>query len=390
MKQYNYKCVVAKNGTKMYYKRVSGKWKRISNTCGKNAEKGKKKYRPNGNNNNNNKKELSDIYKIFGLGDEIGKHLDPQTKGNLYLTNKDFKKSIDVKIKKDCGDNAFGIGPNYFVVRPGKECIQRNALIEMVRGLNGKPRDVKLKSPITRQLLDMEKVAEYLANDLFIINSGIKWRIFKAERMLRKSIIPLISDGYKYFAKALETNNTLINLDLSESEIGRKINDKYENLKYLTKALEKNNTIKDLTLRRCKIDNKGAKFIAKMLEKNKTLKYLDISDNRIGDDGAILIARALENNTTLDILNIDGNIIGNNGAIAFAKMLEKNKTFKYFDISDNRIGDDGAKAFINPLEKLHHLRLEIEYQGPNNEISQNIIKEITELNDKNDESDDEE
>ena len=44
MKQYNYKCVVAKNGTKIYYKRVHNKWKRIGNKVGMKAEKGKKKY----------------------------------------------------------------------------------------------------------------------------------------------------------------------------------------------------------------------------------------------------------------------------------------------------------------------------------------------------------
>ena len=44
MRQFNYKCVVAKNGSKMYYKRVNKKWQRISNKVGKNAEKGKRKY----------------------------------------------------------------------------------------------------------------------------------------------------------------------------------------------------------------------------------------------------------------------------------------------------------------------------------------------------------
>ena len=44
MANYNYKCVVAKNGGKRYYKNVSGKWKRISNKSGEKAEKGKKKY----------------------------------------------------------------------------------------------------------------------------------------------------------------------------------------------------------------------------------------------------------------------------------------------------------------------------------------------------------
>ena len=44
MKQFKHKCVVTKNGTKMYYKRVKNKWQRISNKVGMKAEKGKRKY----------------------------------------------------------------------------------------------------------------------------------------------------------------------------------------------------------------------------------------------------------------------------------------------------------------------------------------------------------
>ena len=45
MKQFNYKCVVNKNGNKVYYKRVQNKWKRISNKTGQKAEKREKKYK---------------------------------------------------------------------------------------------------------------------------------------------------------------------------------------------------------------------------------------------------------------------------------------------------------------------------------------------------------
>ena len=46
MRQYNYKCVVAKNGSKMYYKRVNKKIVKlengnvVSNAVGMKAEKG--------------------------------------------------------------------------------------------------------------------------------------------------------------------------------------------------------------------------------------------------------------------------------------------------------------------------------------------------------------
>jgi hypothetical protein len=43
--KYNYKCVMAKNGNKMYYKNVNNKWKRISNKIGEKAATGKKMYR---------------------------------------------------------------------------------------------------------------------------------------------------------------------------------------------------------------------------------------------------------------------------------------------------------------------------------------------------------
>ena len=47
MKQFKYKCTIAENGTKTYYKRVNKKWGKISNSIGMKAEKGKTKYRAN-------------------------------------------------------------------------------------------------------------------------------------------------------------------------------------------------------------------------------------------------------------------------------------------------------------------------------------------------------
>jgi hypothetical protein len=43
-RKFKYKCIVNKNGGKMYYKRVSNKWKRITNKEGMKCEKGKRLY----------------------------------------------------------------------------------------------------------------------------------------------------------------------------------------------------------------------------------------------------------------------------------------------------------------------------------------------------------
>ena len=75
MTNYNYKCVVAKNDGKRYYKNVSGKWKRISNKSGEKAEKGKKKYKFT------DSEEVADWYKgitgtfMTGSNDIINRYL---------------------------------------------------------------------------------------------------------------------------------------------------------------------------------------------------------------------------------------------------------------------------------------------------------------------------
>ena len=45
MKQYNYKCLVNANNYKRYYKKVKGKWERITNKAGEKVEKEKMVYR---------------------------------------------------------------------------------------------------------------------------------------------------------------------------------------------------------------------------------------------------------------------------------------------------------------------------------------------------------
>ena len=102
MKQFNYKCVVNKNGTKMYYKRVNKKWQRISNKTGQKAEKGKKKYRV--------KKTNSDFIDNFIANFK-----------KLNLPDKKIKKKTKKKIKKlKAGDKVEIIQKGYFKGAKGK------------------------------------------------------------------------------------------------------------------------------------------------------------------------------------------------------------------------------------------------------------------------------
>ena len=60
-----------------------------------------------------------------------------------------------------------------------------------------------------------------------------------------------------------------------------------------------------------------ASAIAKALETNTTLLKLDLRSNKIGDEGAKAITKALETNTTLSGLNLNSNMIGKEESIAY-------------------------------------------------------------------------
>ena len=150
MKDFKYKCVVSKNGSKMYYKRVNGKWKRISNKTGMNAEKGGRKYN-------------------VGLAT------------SRYLTEK-FPKIFLEKVCKNEEDSV-SFEPidlkNPFVMEDNGFCINKDTLIGMVKALKGKTVSSKLTNPLSRKELNLDKVKYYLKNDLIIIKGEEIWEIFE-------------------------------------------------------------------------------------------------------------------------------------------------------------------------------------------------------------------
>ena len=76
-------------------------------------------------------------------------------------------------------------------------------------------------------------------------------------------------------------------------------------------ALESNNTLENLNLEGNNIGIKGAVSIGQALESNNTLQDLDLCDNEIGNDGAVAVIRGIARNTNthLSTLNISQNNI---------------------------------------------------------------------------------
>lgn len=129
------------------------------------------------------------------------------------------------------------------------------------------------------------------------------------------------------------------------SLISEEIDD--EETEVLASALQKNNTIRKVDLSNNHIGDSGAKAIAKaftssiLLRRNNTLMEINLSCNDISDMGACAFAEALEKNNTLIKLNLFGNNIGNKGAIAFIKlkMSKKNDTITEIELDGNHIDE---------------------------------------------------
>ena len=64
--------------------------------------------------------------------------------------------------------------------------------------------------------------------------------------------------------------------------------------------------------------------MAKALASNASVRELDLSENKIGPEGAAAVAKALASNESVIELNLGGNGIGPDGAAALAKALECN------------------------------------------------------------------
>jgi hypothetical protein len=140
-------------------------------------------------------------------------------------------------------------------------------------------------------------------------------------------------DDMAAFAKAMEHNHSVTELDLSENEINKKA------LKYLVASLRANTTLRILRLNDVGIGNVEAGLLAELLKKNQTLEELHLEDNEIGDKGLQELGKALKVNHGLSILTLRGNSFGDKPPRAFADGLKENRTLTCVDLSNNYVSD---------------------------------------------------
>ena len=71
-----------------------------------------------------------------------------------------------------------------------------------------------------------------------------------------------------------------------------------------------------------KFNDEDAKLIAKALTTNTSLHELDLSDNQIGDEGVEALTAALIDNDSLRYLHLDNNRVKDRGATALDNLLK--------------------------------------------------------------------
>ncbi|KAJ8722403.1 hypothetical protein PYW07_003583 [Mythimna separata] len=116
--------------------------------------------------------------------------------------------------------------------------------------------------------------------------------------------------GFRAMAKALQYNNTVEELDLTDNFLN------HDACYHMGDMLLSNRVLTVLNLRGCRIGPKGLRRLLNNLEYNKSLKVLDLSYNKLGDDGMEHLAKAIHlglnepsQSKTAKVKNLDVNML---------------------------------------------------------------------------------
>ena len=140
-----------------------------------------------------------------------------------------------------------------------------------------------------------------------------------------------------------------------------------EAVDFITRGLIQNTGLSELSLSDLLFLSKNTISLASVLETNHTLVYLDIEACHIGSDGACQLAKPLFTNNTLRTFRLCNNQIRVEGATAFAAMLLKNKFMKQLSLLDDSIGKEGTQKLIDSLTNnttVERLELPKKYKSP--------------------------
>jgi Ran GTPase-activating protein (RanGAP) involved in mRNA processing and transport len=166
----------------------------------------------------------------------------------------------------------------------------------------------------------------------------------------------ITSQGALILSNGLYNNKTLIRLYLNDNCIHD------QGVHSLSRILSINNsTLKELHLARNGITNKGAQYIAEMLNTNRTLITLNLYGNQIADYGIKYLTHVLTYyNTTLEYLYLSGNNFMTDLSIDyFIGMLQQNRSLKKLHLFNCNLSDKGKTKLREVIQTKTYFTLNI-------------------------------
>ncbi|XDV36555.1 hypothetical protein PO909_006306 [Leuciscus waleckii] len=177
---------------------------------------------------------------------------------------------------------------------------------------------------------------------------GSQINILPAVRCCRKAILPGLFDFCcETVALALQTQNYLIELDVSENELHD------YGVELLSDGLKSPNChLKILRLSWCHLTGQSCEIMASVLQSsNSRLIELDMSSNDLHDSGVKLLSDGLKStNCQLEILRMCHCEVTDEGCCYLASALRSNPShLRELDLSCNQLGESGVKILSDLL-----------------------------------------
>lgn len=166
-----------------------------------------------------------------------------------------------------------------------------------------------------------------------IIQQGL---VGKQCKILNLMATTITQYGLSILADALRDNKFLQQLNISNTDISD------SGILELSSTMNMS-VLQQVDLTGTNISDEGAQYLAKMLDSNTTLLELLISENQIGDNGVKTLANSLmHNNRSLQVLNLSANQnIGDESINSLTNMMKSNSTLKKLDLRHTGLSNDG-------------------------------------------------
>ncbi|XP_041960885.1 NACHT, LRR and PYD domains-containing protein 3-like isoform X6 [Alosa sapidissima] len=168
-------------------------------------------------------------------------------------------------------------------------------------------------------------------------------------QILRLAGCKLTDKSYERVASVLQSPNSLIELDLSYQDM------RDAGVQLLSEGLSSPNCkLQTLRLAGCKVTNKSCELVASILQSPNSLLELNLRDNNLEDSGIQLLSKGQSSpHCKLQTLRLAGCNLRDESCQILASVLQSENFLIYLDLSHNELRDSGVELLCQGLSSAH-------------------------------------